>query len=55
MTIRDIGPMIGADAGLNIRVREGEVAGHGIMESIITGEWPELGLTAESDQGVAHA
>jgi hypothetical protein len=38
-----------------IRVREGDSIGYGIMESIITGEWPELGLTAESDRGVTHA
>jgi hypothetical protein len=38
-----------------IRVREGDAAGYGIMESIITGAWPELGLTAESDRGVTHA
>jgi hypothetical protein len=38
-----------------IRVREGDAAGYGIMESIITGAWPDLGLTAESDRGVAHA
>jgi hypothetical protein len=38
-----------------IKVREGDAEGFGIMESIITGEWPELGLTAESDRQVAHA
>jgi hypothetical protein len=38
-----------------IRVREGDSVGYGIMESLITGEWPELGLTAESDRKVAHA
>jgi hypothetical protein len=38
-----------------IRVREGDAVGYGIMESIITGEWPELGLTSESDRGVSHA
>ncbi|MBL7486886.1 hypothetical protein I6A60_04945 [Frankia sp. AgB1.9] len=32
-----------------IRVREGDAVGYGVMESIIQGEWPELGLTAESD------
>ena len=36
-----------------IRVREGDAVGYGIMESIITGEWPELGLTAESDRNVS--
>jgi hypothetical protein len=36
-----------------IRVREGDAEGYGIMQSIITGVWPELGLTAESDRRVA--
>jgi len=35
-----------------IRVREGDAVGYGIMESMITGEWPELGLTADSDHRV---
>jgi hypothetical protein len=38
-----------------IRVREGDSFGYGIMESIITGGWPEYGLTSESDRGVTHA
>ncbi len=38
-----------------IRVREGEASGYGIMESIVSGEWPELGLTAASDRGVSYA
>jgi len=38
-----------------VRVREDDAVGYGIMESIITGEWPELGLTAESDRNVANA
>ena len=38
-----------------IRVREGDAVGYGIMESIVTGEWPELGLTAESDRDVRNA
>jgi hypothetical protein len=38
-----------------IRVREGDAQGYGIMESLIFGEWPELGLTAESDRAVAHS
>ncbi|HZP30528.1 MAG TPA: hypothetical protein VFC99_16370 [Acidimicrobiia bacterium] len=38
-----------------IRVREGDATGFGIMESIVTGVWPELGLTAESDRSVAHS
>ncbi len=37
-----------------IRVREGDATGYGIMQSIIAGEWPELGLTAESDRMVSH-
>jgi hypothetical protein len=36
-----------------IRVREGDAVGYGIMESLIHGEWPELGLTADSDRLVA--
>ncbi len=38
-----------------IRVREGDAEGYGIMESIVTGEWPELGLGAESDRNVSHS
>ncbi len=38
-----------------IRVREGDAVGYGIMESIITGDWPDLGLDATSDRRVAHA
>jgi len=38
-----------------IRVREGDAVGYGIMESIISGVWPELGLTAESDHQVSYA
>jgi hypothetical protein len=38
-----------------IRVSEGDAVGYGIMESLITGVWPELGLTAESDRKLAHA
>jgi hypothetical protein len=38
-----------------IRVREGDAVGFGIMESIVTGDWPELGLTAESDRDVRNA
>jgi hypothetical protein len=37
-----------------IRVREGDATGFGIMESIIGGEWPEYGLTAESDRAVSY-
>ena len=38
-----------------IRVREGDAVGYGIMESIISGVWPELGLTAESDHFVSYS
>ncbi len=38
-----------------IRVREGDAVGYGIMESIIGGVWPELGLTAESDHKVSYS
>jgi hypothetical protein len=37
-----------------VRVREGDAVGYGIMESIISGVWPELGLTAESDHRVSY-
>lgn len=37
-----------------IRVREGNAVGYGILESIIGGVWPELGLTAESDHQVTY-
>jgi hypothetical protein len=38
-----------------IRVTEGDAHGYGIMESIVGGVWPELGLTADSDRPVAFA
>jgi hypothetical protein len=38
-----------------IRVREGDAVGYGVMESIISGVWPEYGLTAEPDRKVANA
>ncbi|APE17412.1 hypothetical protein BOH72_21295 [Mycobacterium sp. WY10] len=38
--------------GEDVRV-EGLV-GYGIMESLIGGVWPELGLTAESDHKVSY-
>jgi hypothetical protein len=38
-----------------IRVRENDAVGYGILESIISGVWPELGLTAESDHQVSYA
>jgi hypothetical protein len=37
-----------------IRVREGDAVGFGIMESIISGVWPNLGLTADSDHRVSY-
>jgi hypothetical protein len=37
-----------------IRVREGDAVGYGIMESIVTGAWPEFGLTEESDRRVRY-
>jgi hypothetical protein len=37
-----------------IRVRDGDAVGYGIMESLIGGIWPELGLTAESDRKVSY-
>ncbi len=38
-----------------IQVREGDAVGYGIMESIVTGEWPEIGLDAASDREVRYA
>ncbi|OHV33311.1 MULTISPECIES: hypothetical protein [Pseudofrankia] len=38
-----------------VRVREGDAVGYGILESLIHGEWPELGLTAASDHQVSFA
>jgi hypothetical protein len=38
-----------------VRVREGDAVGYGILESLIYGTWPELGLTAESDHKVSFA
>jgi hypothetical protein len=37
-----------------IRVTDGDAVGYGIMESLIGGVWPELGLTAESDHKVSY-
>ncbi|RDH74774.1 hypothetical protein DVS77_29290 [Mycolicibacterium moriokaense] len=37
-----------------IRVRDGGAVGYGIMESLIGGVWPELGLTQESDHKVSY-
>jgi hypothetical protein len=38
-----------------IRVREGDATGYGIMESMMSGVWPELGLTADSDRKVSYS
>jgi hypothetical protein len=38
-----------------IRVREGSAVGYGIMESILRGVWPELGLGAESDHDIRYS
>ena len=42
-------PVLGQLRDTPVRVREGDAVGYGIMESMISGEWPELGLTNESD------
>jgi hypothetical protein len=38
-----------------IRVREGDAVGFGIMESLINGPWPELGLSDESDHPQSYS
>lgn len=38
-----------------IRVKDGDAVGYGIMESLIGGVWPELGLTADSDHKVSYS
>jgi len=38
-----------------IRVQEGDAVGYGIMESILRGIWPELGLGPESDHDVRYS
>ena len=47
-------PQLGQFRDTPIRVRDGDAVGYGIMESLIGGEWPELGLTAESDHKVSY-
>ena len=42
-------PLLGQLRDTPLRVREGDAVGYGIMESMMTGVWPELGLTADSD------
>jgi hypothetical protein len=48
-------PQLGQLRDTPIRVREGDAVGYGIVESIVAGVWPELGLTAESDHRVAYS
>jgi hypothetical protein len=47
-------PQLGQFRDTPIRVREGDAVGYGIMESLIGGVWPELGLTEESDHKVSY-
>ncbi|BBY79143.1 hypothetical protein H7I53_16710 [Mycolicibacterium pulveris] len=47
-------PRLGQFRDTPIRVREGDAVGYGIMESLIGGVWPELGLTEESDHKVSY-
>ena len=47
-------PLLGQFRDTPVRVREGDAAGYGIMESMVTGVWPELGLSADSDRRVAY-
>jgi len=42
-------PVLGQLRDTPVRVREGDAVGYGIMESMIAGVWPELGLTADTD------
>ncbi|CAN5587828.1 hypothetical protein BH10ACT9_BH10ACT9_21120 [soil metagenome] len=37
-----------------VRVKDGDAVGYGIMESLIGGVWPELGLSADSDHKVSY-
>jgi len=48
-------PILGQFRDTPIRVRDGDAVGYGIMESLIGGVWPELGLTAESDHKVSYS
>ena len=47
-------PRLGQFRDTPIRVRDGDAVGYGIMESLIGGVWPELGLTEESDHKVSY-
>ena len=54
MAFRDILCSLGQFRDTPIRVREGDavgygIVGYGIMESMVMGEWPELGLGKDSD------
>lgn len=42
-------PVLGQFRDTPIRVREGDAEGYGIMESMLHGKWPELGLDRSSD------
>jgi hypothetical protein len=48
-------PQLGQFRDTPIRVRDGDAVGYGIMESLIGGVWPELGLTADSDHKVSYS
>lgn len=48
-------PLIGQFCDTPVRVREGDATGYGILESLISGAWPDLGLTAESDHRVSYS
>jgi hypothetical protein len=48
-------PLLGQLRDTPIRVSEGDAHGFGIMESMMYGEWPDLGLTAESDHRVEYS
>lgn len=47
----DVLPTLGQFRDKPVRLREGDAEGYGIYETIITGVWPDLGLTAESNYG----
>ena len=46
---------LGQFRDIPIRVREGDALGYAIMQSFISGVWPELGLTEESNHKVFYA
>ncbi len=47
-------PQLGQLRDTPVRVREGDAVGYGIMESMISGVWPELGLTADTDRQTSY-